>query len=94
MPHHANLTERERDEHADGVKWDQVRDAPLEGDDQRRRDRRQHDDPDVEGQAITSKLELLRNVPILARMLANLGKSAKAVLAASTSKRAVEIWIR
>ncbi len=94
VAHHPRLAEREGDEDADRVERDQVRDAAAEDDDQRRREHGEHHDADAEGQAVAAELELARHEAVLARMLASRGKSAKAVLAASTSSSAVETWIR
>ena len=67
MPDHPGLAQGERDEHADGVERNEVRDAALEGDDQERREDGEDHDPDAERKAVAAELELPRHEPILAQ---------------------------
>ena len=95
VPDHAALAQREGDEHADGVERDQVGDAAAEDHDQDRRDRTASSTiPPVNASRSPRNWKMRGTKRSRARMLGSRGKSAKAVLAASTSSSAVESCTR
>ena len=59
------LAEREAHEHADRVQRDQQRGVAAEGDEQRRRDRGQEDDPPAVREPVAAERELARHVAVL-----------------------------
>ena len=65
VPHHADLAERERDEHADDVELDQRGDLSLERDDER--DRREGEEQDAVGerQPVAAGVQLPGQVTVL-----------------------------
>ncbi len=64
VPHHAGLTQRERDEHPDDVELDEPGHLGVERDDQRDREEGQHDDAVAERQPIAPGVELARHVAV------------------------------
>ena len=65
VPHHADLAERERDEHADDVELDQRGDLSLERDDERDRREGQEQDAVGERQPVTAGVQLTGQVAVL-----------------------------
>ena len=64
MPDHPRLAQREREEDAEDVELDQPGDVGVEGDDQKRRDQREENDPVREHEAVAAVGELVREVVV------------------------------
>ena len=65
VPDHTDLTQRERDEHADDVQLDQRGHLRAEGDDRQHGDPRQEQDPVGERQSVAAGVQLPRQVTVL-----------------------------
>ena len=65
MPHHADLAQRERDEHADDVELDQRGDLGLEGDDERDGRERQKQNAVGERQPVAAGVQLAGQEAVL-----------------------------